>query len=165
MSKKDELEKDKGGRPTKYEGAATDELARKFALLGGTDVKIAELLGVCEKTLNVWKSKHPSFLVALQRGKQQADAEVAEALFYRAKGYTTKETKIATHEGQITDTLEVDKHYPPDTAAAMAWLKNRTGGKYKQTGTWADKQEVEHTGDIGVTFNMDFSSDSKESED
>lgn len=166
MTKKKPIEEHKpNGRPPKYKGEETNDLAYKFALLGGKDEIIAEFLGIGVSTLYDWKSKHPDFLEAIKQGGAQADAEIAQSLYQRAKGYTTKETKIATYEGQITDTLEVDKHYPPDTTAAVIWLKNRTGGKYRQSGTWADKQEVEHSGEMGVTFNMDFSSnsDSKES--
>ena len=36
------------------------------------------------------------------------------------------------------------EHYPPDTGAAMAWLKNRQKGK------WRDKQDIEHSGEVGI---------------
>ena len=35
--------------------------------------------------------------------------------------------------------IETVKHYPPDTTAAIFWLKNR------QVERWRDKQEVDHT--------------------
>ncbi|MNQ95572.1 hypothetical protein D3C85_1111360 [compost metagenome] len=33
-------------------------------------------------------------------------------------------------------------YYPPDAGAAMNWLKNRQGKK------WRDKQDIEHSGKI-----------------
>lgn len=153
--RKPKEEHEKKGRPTSY-NKDFDDLAYKFALLGGIDKKVAELFEISEVTLNAWKKKHPTFLKSLNEGKDIANANVAQALYQRAIGYSHKEVKLAMVEGKFTDEKEITKHYAPDTAAAMAWLKNRTGGKYQNTGTWSDKQEVEHSGSLGVTFNLDF---------
>ena len=64
-----------------------------------------------------------------------ADANVASRLYSRAIGYDTG-TKFATNEGRITDKVEYIEHYPPDTTAAIFWLKNRQPAK------WRDKKEV-----------------------
>ncbi len=135
------------GRPSSYKPEYA-ELAHKFCLLGATDERLAELFGVCIATLHNWRSAHPQFLEAVKRGKDIADAEVAAALFHRAKGYTHPEDDIRTislpagggSEIVITATT---KHYPPDTAAAMNWLKNR------QPETWREKVELEHSGKGG----------------
>jgi hypothetical protein len=123
------------GRPTAYKEEYAD-LAYKYALLGAIDTQLADFFGVSEQTLNTWKKKHPEFLESLKAGKAKADAEVAEKLFHRAKGYTHEEEKVFCTNGVITshDTL---KHYPPDTTAAIFWLKNRAG--------WKDKSEVDNT--------------------
>ena len=122
------------GRPTDYK-AEYNEQVFKLCLLGATDKELGEFFGVCEATINNWKLEHPAFLESLKRGKKVADAEVAEKLYQRALGYEHPETKVFCHEGDITE-HEVTKHYPPDTAAAFIWLKNRAG--------WKDKQEHEH---------------------
>ena len=93
--------------------------------------------GVCEATINNWKHDHDGFLESLQKGKDLADAEIASSLYQRAKSYTCKETKAFCFEGCII-TEDVDKNYPPDTAAAFIWLKNRQGK------LWQDKQEIKH---------------------
>ena len=131
-----------GGVETKYK-PEYDDLAYKFCLLGATDKKLAEFFEVCEATINNWKNNFPSFLESIKRGKVVADGEVASSLFKRATGYVHKETKVATHEGQITDSKEFDKHYAPDPTAAIFWLKNR------QPAQWRDKQEVDHTLTVG----------------
>ncbi|AVR75854.1 terminase small subunit [Vibrio phage ValSw3-3] len=133
-----EEKKSKVGVDTKYK-PEYDDLAYKFCLLGATDKKLAEFFDVCEATINNWKHMFPSFLESIKKGKVVADGEVANSLFKRATGYVHPETKIATHEGQITDTLDVEKHYAPDPTAAIFWLKNR------QPDQWRDKQEVDHT--------------------
>ena len=129
-----------GGRPTKYK-EEYNEQARKHCLLGATDVQLGEFFGVDESTINVWKHKHPKFQESINKGKYIADEEVAEALNHRARGYSHPEDKFFLHNGKVI-TQRTTKHYPPDTAAAFIWLKNRAG--------WKDKQEHQH----GVTDGM-----------
>lgn len=114
------------------------ELAYKFCLLGATDKMLADFFDTTEKTVNAWKHAHPAFLDALKRGKEVADSNVAASLYHRALGYSCPESKVATFEGKITDTVEVTKHYPPDPTAAIFWLKNR------QPKSWRDRREISH---------------------
>lgn len=123
----------KVGRPTKF----TPEIlaqAEKLAKLGLTDVEMADVFGVTERTFNTWKSAHPEFLQSLKRGKALADANVAESLYHRALGYSHPAVKIMTAGGAI-EQVPYTEHYPPDTAAAIFWLKNRQPKK------WRDKPE------------------------
>lgn len=122
-------------RPTKYKPEYC-KLAYKLCLLMATDAQIGDALEVDERTINRWKEKHPKFRQSLKDGKAKADAEVAKSLFHRACGYSHPEDKIFCTNGEVT-VVPTIKHYPPDTAAAFIWLKNRAG--------WKDKQETEHT--------------------
>lgn len=148
------------GRPTKYE-ESYDELAYNYCLLGAIDSDLSEFFDVSESTINKWKLDFPSFSESIKKGKVQADAKVASSLFHRANGYSHKETKIATHEGRISDTLDVEKHYAPDPTAAIFWLKNR------QPKLWRDKQDINHQSEDGSMtpkgFN-DFYNDKTEPE-
>jgi hypothetical protein len=45
--------------------------------------------------------------------------------------------------GDIVQT-PIRKFYPPDTTAAIFWLKNRAPAQ------WRDKQEIEHSGGVTV---------------
>ncbi|MFK5948808.1 MAG: hypothetical protein QM500_08590, partial [Methylococcales bacterium] len=123
------------GRPTKYDKSYCDK-AYKLCLLGAIDKKIADFFDVDEATINRWKDKYPEFCESLKRGKDEADAVIAQSLFHRAKGYSHKDTKFATHEGVITDEKEYTKHHPPDTTAAIFWLKNR------QKEAWRDSKDI-----------------------
>ena len=134
-----------GGRPTEYTPKCAEQVY-KLCLLGLVDKEIADVFCVSEQTLNSWKNKHPEFLESLTRGKVSADAKVAQSLYHRALGYEHKETITATFQGKITDTMEVIKHYPPDTPAATLWLKNR------QPKLWRDKQDIELSGPNGQPF-------------
>lgn len=129
------------GRPSAYKPEFSEQ-ARKLCLLGATDVKMAEFFGVCEKTLNTWKAKYPEFLQSITQGKEAADAEIAESLFHRAKGYSHPEVHVSNYQGAVTLT-PLTKHYPPDTPAASLWLRNR------QPRLWRDKMDLEMAGKDG----------------
>lgn len=124
------------GRPTAYR-QEFDERAERYALLGLTDVEIAECLGVAESTLHLWKKKHPSFSESITRGKVEADAKVAQSLYHRALGYSHDSVKIFMPAGRDEPVYaEYTEHYPPDTNAARLWLLNR------QRGRWVDRHEL-----------------------
>jgi hypothetical protein len=131
----------KMGRPTSYSEEYAEQ-AYKLCLLGATDKKLADFFGVSEQTVNAWKSAHPHFLESITRGKEIADAEIAESLFHRAKGYSHPEVDIRVVDHVIVQT-PLTKHYPPDTPAASLWLRNR------QPKLWRDKQDMELTGPDG----------------
>lgn len=127
-------EKKKTGRPTQYK-EEYNEQARKLCLMGATDKDLADFFDIAESTLNLWKTKHERFVESIKEGKRLADATVAEKLYHRAIGYQHEETKIVSYEGQVTDQVNVIKHYAPDPTAAIFWLKNRQPEK------WRDKRE------------------------
>lgn len=130
------------GRPSKYKDDYP-ELAYKYCLLGATDAQLAVFFDVSEKTLNTWKDEHPEFLQSLKEGKAIADAEIAQSLFHRAKGYSHPEDKIFVHQGE-TIVVPTTKHYPPDATSAIFWLKNR------RKEDWRDQKEHNHKGKIEV---------------
>lgn len=128
-----------GGRPSRYKSEYA-EWAEKMAKLGATDAELADAFGVTEKTINEWKKAHVEFSLSLKKGKLLADAEVAAKLFHRATGYEHPEDDIRAINGEIVITPTI-KHYPPDTTAAIFWLKNRQPAK------WRDRPEAEQSGD------------------
>jgi len=128
------------GRPTKYKNEYAQQ-AYKLCLLGATDKELADFFEVDEATINRWKQSEPEFCESIKKGKEIADAEVANKLYHRAIGYEHPEDKIFQYEGEPVVVPTV-KHYPPDPTAAIFWLKNRQKDK------WRDKQELEHTGSI-----------------
>ena len=121
------------GQPTKYRKEYAEQ-AKKLCLLGATDKQLADFFEVSESTINNWKLDHPAFLESIKAGKDIADAEVAESLFHRAKGYSHPEDKIFNQNGEPM-VVPTTKHYPPDATSAIFWLKNR------QKENWRDKTE------------------------
>lgn len=129
------------GQPTKYKNEYVKQ-AYKLCLLGSTDKDMADFFEVAESTINLWKKAHPEFSESIKKGKDLADATVAESLYKRANGYEHPDEKIFNDNGQplIVPTI---KRYPPDTTAAIFWLKNR------QRKNWRDRHEVDNTSSDG----------------
>lgn len=135
-----------GGRPSQYRSEYAD-LAYRISLLGATDAQLAMILEVSETTINAWKRNHVEFSAALKRGKSVADATVAHSLYRRALGYEHDAVKILTvadgnNTGSHVEEVPYIERYPPDTTAAIFWLKNR------RPDLWRDKQNVEHSGTV-----------------
>lgn len=131
-------------RPSKYDPLITPVLARALARDGHTDEEIAERLhppiGVA--TLNRWKSTYPELCEALKDAKAVVDAQVEESLLKRALGFTATETRLEAKSDEYGRPLrggrviKTTKEVPPDSTAAIFWLKNRKPDQ------WRDKQSV-----------------------
>lgn len=131
------------GRPSKFKPEFVSQ-ASKLAALGATDREAAEFFEVNEATLYRWKHEHVEFCEALKVGKAQADARVEQSLYRRALGYAHDAVKIAVNaSGEVTEVPFVE-HYPPDTTAAIFWLKNRKPEE------WRDVKAQEHSGPGGA---------------
>lgn len=124
-------------RPSKFKPEFVEQ-AGKLAGLGATDREIANFFQVDERTLNRWKIEHEAFCQSLKLGKDAADERVVRSLYRRAVGYDHDDVHFSAYEGVVTETPYV-KHYPPDTTAAIFWLKNRRKDE------WRDKSTLEHT--------------------
>lgn len=125
------------GRPTKFREQHI-KLAYQFALLGGTDKRIAEFLEVDVSTLNRWKNDHPEFKESLQKGKAQADAIAVESLFKLATGTKVHEKKTEEDEiGNVIKVIKTEKELPPNLGALQMWLGNRHPEQFKNRETSA----------------------------
>ena len=118
-----------GGRKTNYKAEYAKE-AFGYALLGATDVMLAELFGVGETTINAWKKAHKEFSEALKDGKYKADAKVTRSLYEKAVGYEREEEEIKIIEGKV-ERVKVKRYYPSDGRSAEYWLNNRQRSKFR----------------------------------
>lgn len=126
-------------RPTKYKPEYAEQTA-KLCELGATDADLADFFKVSVRTIYRWLITEPEFCQATKGGKDAADERVERSLYHRAVGYSHPDVHISTYEGAVIQT-PITKHYPPDTAAGIFWMKNRRG--------WKDKQEVAHSNPDG----------------
>lgn len=92
------------GRPSKYKPEYAEQ-AHKFALVGLTDVQMADYFEVSESTFSLWKNEYPELSEALKSGRQAADANVGKSLYSKA--------------------------LDGDTTAAIFWLKNRQRANWR----------------------------------
>jgi len=136
-----------GGRPTRYKKEYNDQVY-KLCILGATDKEIAAFFCVKKQTIDNWKKKHLEFFGSIKLGRQQADSDVALSLFKRATGYSHPDEKIFVDKGKVIR-AKTTKHYPPDTAAMIYWLNNRTRQRDQ---SWSNKQHHEVTGKDGQSL-------------
>ena len=135
------------GRPSSYE-ARFAEQAKALTLMGATEADMANFFEVSIQTLYNWRKDHQEFLEALKMGKDAADSQVVRSLYERATGYRWTEqqafkVKIGPHEERI-EVVDVEREVPPDTTAAIFWLKNRRRTE------WRDVHQIE--GQAGAMF-------------
>ena len=122
------------GRPTKYKDEYAEQV-KKLCDLGATDRQLADFFKVAESTINLWKLEHPEFSESLKLGKEVPNNNVERSLYNRALGYSHEMDDIRVIENEIVIT-PIIKHYPPDSTAAIFFLKNRKPKDYK------DKHDV-----------------------
>lgn len=105
-----------------------------------TDEELARFFDVHVATIYRWQATFPEFCEALKVGKAAPDDRVERSLYHKAVGYTFESEKIFNYQGEIVRAKCVE-HVPPDTTAAIFWLKNR------RKDDWRDRHE--HTGADG----------------
>jgi hypothetical protein len=91
-------------------------IAKACARFGAIEDEIANELNIGPATLDRWKQKYPEFRCALKAGKAESDDRVERSLYQLAIGWN----------GQ-----------PPNTTAAIFWLKNRRPDR------WRDVQQLQ----------------------
>ncbi len=112
------------------------EKAEGLALLGLTNEQIAWAFDITSTTIYDWIQRYPEFKQALWNGREGADEKVARSLFQRAVGYShpSEEIKVLSsgnNGGSFVERVPIVKQYPPETTAAIFWLKNRRRDTWK----------------------------------
>lgn len=120
------------------------------------DTEIAEMIGISEATLYVWKKRHPEFAEAIARGRIPVDIEITEALRRSSLGGLVKEEKAfkvrRADGGEEMQVVEVSRHIEADPRAQIFWLKNRQRAK------WKDFKQVESSGLDGAPIQHEVTS-------
>jgi hypothetical protein len=108
---------------------------------GLTDKEIAKNLGISEDSFYTYKKEHAEFSESLKNGKEVIDTQVENALLKAALGYNFEEEAMGKMGVE-----RLIKYAHPNTTALIFWLKNRNPKD------WRDKQDIEHSGSLGVTI-------------
>lgn len=82
-------------------------------------------------------------MAALKKGKEVVDRQVENALLKRALGYKYTETRTKTENGEITETITIEKEVIPDVTAQIFWLKNRKPEAWRDKVVFTDETELE----------------------
>jgi hypothetical protein len=99
-------------------------LAESFCSLGATEQQLAGLFRVSEEAIVAWMAEIPDFADAVRRGRNLADAHVANSLYRLAVGYShTVERYMRGRDGPVK--VSYLKHYPPHSKSCITWLENR----------------------------------------
>jgi len=107
------------------------EEAGEMCQLGATDEELAEHYGVSVRTIYRWRHTYVTFAEAVVAGKKFADDRVERALYSRAVGCSVQRTKVfrtAADPDPVYATYT--DHLPPDTQAALHWLRVRQPKKW-----------------------------------
>ena len=107
------------------------EEAGEMCQLGATDEELAEHYGVSVRTIYRWRHTYVTFAEAIVAGKKFADDRVERALYSRAVGCSVQRTKVfrtAADPDPVYATYT--DHLPPDTQAALHWLRVRQPKKW-----------------------------------
>jgi hypothetical protein len=114
-------------------------IARRMAYLGATDRDLAAAFQTTITNIERWKWKHPAFGGALKLGKKEADERMERSLYQRGLGYSYDAVKIFMPAGAKSPVIvPYVEHCPPDTTAAIFWMKNRDPAH------WRDAWQLEH---------------------
>jgi len=115
---------------------------------GATVEDLTRIIGCGKTAYHRIKKDYSEFSELLKEGREEADLKVENALFKRACGFEYEEStnEVRMNQdgslGQVISVKKTTKIVPPDTGAAMAWLKNRQPIK------WKDRHDVEVTGNL-----------------
>jgi hypothetical protein len=105
------------------------ELARRLALIGLDDQRIATALGISESTLTLWKRKFPEFKAAIHAGKDIADAPVIGSLYELTQRRTVRRTRPIIVDKSV-EIVEYDEVVEADVKAAQYWMACRHPEKW-----------------------------------
>jgi transposase-like protein len=152
-----------GGPRNQYYAKEIDKklpIVEGWARDGATIEQIAINIGIRRETLYKWMRQYPELKEAIDKGREITDRRVENALYNNAMGQEvweeTQELRPIVIKGEIQYnedgtikaemvTVERKKKFIPGSATAQIfWLKNR------KSNVWRDKQEVQHSGNIGL---------------
>ena len=147
----------KGGRKSKYDPATTPAKAEEFARELLTDAQLCAKLGISYETFYQWQKKHPEFMEAVKRGKQEANRDLVEVMKKSAKGYYVEEEETTVYLDKDKQPKSYNKvvkkrYIPPSTTTQIFLAKNRMPEDFRDV----HRQEVDMRGQLQVTTLADL---------
>ncbi len=123
----------------------------RYALLGVTQKQLAEFLGIGPSMLSYWMVNNEEFKDAFNRGKMEADANVAESWYKRAIGYDYVETKTTINRKGEMIVETTTKHIPGDPSCMHKWMAIR-----QRDNGWVEVSKSEHNINYTANINLQY---------
>lgn len=131
----------------------------KLALVTGwcrrglTNEQIAENLGISEQSFSNYMKRYEEFADAVDKGREEIEIHIENALVKRALGYSykevTRERKVVVNpetgeqEYKLVVTKSVTKHVVPDVGAQQYYLEHRAPKRWERVpSTYIDSVQV-----------------------
>ncbi len=140
-------------RKNKYETHVKPflDIIASWSRNGAPEEEIAKKLDVAYSTFRQYKAEHEELQEVMRLQREHADLDIENALFKKAKGHIVsvkkafkcREVYYDDHgrrcEKEEIKTAEEDMYIPPDTVAAIFYLKNR------KPEVWKDMHNIQHS--------------------
>ena len=134
------------GKPRKdsYEVRVKPKLAlvTGWCRRGLTNEQIAENLGISEQSFTNYIKRYEEFADAVDKGREETEIHVENALVKRALGYSYKEVtrerklilnpETGEQEYKLVVTKSVTKHVVPDVGACQYYLEHRSPKRWEK---------------------------------
>ncbi|SUJ19197.1 Uncharacterised protein [Sphingobacterium spiritivorum] len=140
---------------------------------GYDDCQIAELLDLSAPHFSTLKTSISELSKALKKGRQPLEVLVENSLFKRATGLKVKTTVrkwvvMPDEKGEFQNVevvQETETELPPDTGAAMAWLKHKKPEMWNIATKMQMEQDINMNGSISIDSWLDANSEGEDTED
>lgn len=120
---------------------------------GLTNEQIAENLGISEQSFSNYMKRYEEFADAVDKGREEIEIHIENALVKRALGYSykevTRERKVVRNpetgedEYKLVVTKSVTKHVVPDVGAQQYYLEHRAPKRWERVPqSYLDSNEV-----------------------
>ena len=135
---------DKKPRKDSYEVRVQPKLALVTGWFrrGLSNEQVAENLGISDQSFTNYYKRYEDFAAAVDKGKEETDIHVENALVKRALGYNykevTRERKLVKNpetgeeEYKLVVTKSVTKHVIPDVTAQQYYLEHRAPKRWER---------------------------------
>jgi hypothetical protein len=134
----------KVGRPEAFQTSFIERAAKLYRN-GAIDEEVAKSFKVALSTLYKWKAEKPEFSEAIKAAREVVTDKVEAALFKRATGFHVESVHFTAFQGAVIQT-KFKEYYPPDTGAALGWLKANRPDRFREV------SRVEHSGKVATTL-------------
>ena len=109
----------------------------KYVRCGVENIKIAQLIGICEKSFYELLKHNKDLKIQVDECKLISNSAVENSIYNQAVGFWKEEEKVITLAGGLhgTSTSEIVKYmryYAPSFQAGKHWLNNRNPNRWKE---------------------------------